>query len=55
MKFELVAPEKSRAEIETTLKRYGAGGFAYASESKPTALDARASNLIVGRASAQRG
>lgn len=27
-----VAPEKSRAEIELTLRRYGAGGFAYAWE-----------------------
>jgi hypothetical protein len=26
-----VAPEKSRAEIETVLRRYGADGFAYAS------------------------
>jgi len=27
-----VAPEKSRAEIEKTLKRYGATGFAYGSQ-----------------------
>jgi len=27
-----VAPEKSRAEIENTLSRYGATGFAYGTE-----------------------
>lgn len=34
-----VSPEKSRWEIEATLKRYGAEGFAYASEARRARIE----------------
>lgn len=42
-----VSPEKSRAEIESTLKRYGATGFGYFTETERGVIMFRAHDRIV--------